>query len=430
MAENKNVEYLSTQEWQQWQTELLQSTLNNVYRRVPFYQHAFKKSAIEPSDIHSLDDLQRLPFTTRKDLSENYPYGLFARPLRDIVRIHTLRGSLQKPVVIGCTAQDLKHRHELAARLFKACGVDQDDIVQICLDQGLSTLGQELKESAEAVGALVIPPDPVPSPTQARVMMDFRTTVLVTTPSYAKRIVKEIEMGGLPLSALTLKIGIFVGERLSEEDKAFFREFMSINSYSSYGILEVSGPALAYECEMQEGLHIAMDHFIAEIVDPDTGQPLPQGEEGELVITTLTARANPLIRFRTGDLTHIMESPCKCGRTTMKIAPINGRCDNIISIRGIKIDPSEIGELIKICVPGEVPPYILVVHTENFLEKPEIWLAMNEQLFSGSLPQLHHLISRLEDAFEQKTGLSCKVRPREYRTIKPYLKKGEMVVWT
>ncbi len=428
MPGNKNVEYLSSQEWHQWQMELLQSTVNSVYRRVPFYQQAFKNAGIEPSDILSLNDLHKLPFTTRKDLSENYPYGLFARPLRDIVRIHTLRGTLQKPVVIGCTAQDLKHRRDLAARLFQTCGVTKEDIVQICLDPGLTTLGQELKESAEAVGALVIPPDPVPAPAQARVMMDFRTTVLVTTPSYAKRIVREIDAGSLPLGALTLKTGLFVGEQLSEEDRSFFKEFLSINSFSSYGILEVSGPALAFECEMQDGLHIAMDHFIAEIVNPQNGKSMPEGEEGELVVTTLTARANPLLRFRTGDLTRIIKEPCKCGRTTMRIAPISRRCDNIISIRGIKIDPGEVGELISEYVPGPVPPYILVIQTENFLEKLEIWLSINEEIFSGSLPQLHNLIARLEEAFEQKTGLSCKVRPREYRTIEPLLKKGRLVV--
>ena len=428
MAENKGIEYLSLQEWQQWQTELLQSTINNVYRRVPFYQKAFQNAGIEPSDIHSLADLHKLPFTTRKHLSENYPYGLFARPLRDIVRIHTLRGSLKKPVVIGCTAQDLKHRHDLTARLFQSCGVVPDDIVQICLDPGLSTLGQELKESAEKVGALVIPPDPVPAPAQARVMMDFKTTVLVTTPSYAKLIIREIESGNLPLGALTLKTGIFVGEKLTEEDRDFFKEFLSIAGFSAYGILEVSGPALAFECEAQEGLHIAMDHFLAEIVNPDSGEPLPDGEEGELVITTLTARANPLIRFRTGDLTHIIKEKCKCGRTTMRIAPISGRCDNVLSIRGIKIDPEEIGELISSVLGGHATAFLLVIRTENYVEKLEIWLAINEKLFSGSLPQLHNLLATLEESFAQKTGLSCKVRPKEYSTISPYLEKGQQVV--
>ncbi len=423
MQDNK-IEYLSVDAWRQWHTELLQSTVNRVYNRVPFYRKAMEKRGITPQDINSVEDLAKLPFTTRKDLSRNYPYDMFAVPLRDIVRIHTLRGSQAAPVVVGYTKQDLKHRIELTSRFLQACGVTPDDIVQICLDPGMAVLGQELKEGAEALGALVIPPDPVQTPAQMRVLVDFKTTVLITTPSYGRHLLGRLSDSQIPLAGLALRTGIFVAETLRDEVRRELEDTFSIKAVSGYGILEAVGPGMAYECEKRSGLHLALDHFIPEIIDPETGEDLPPGETGELVITTVTTRANPLLRFRTGDLTSLIDEPCPCGRTTWRMTPIQGRCDNLIYVRGIKIDPEELNSFLSSHLGGKTPAHLVVLKNDSHLEEVEIWIALEEGLFSGDLPELHRWIRRLETSFEEVMGLGCRIRPVELRTIKPHLDQG------
>lgn len=423
-----SAEYLSLEQWLQWHTELLQSTVNRAFNRVPFYRERMKQSAIKPDDIGSAEEISKLPFTTRDDISDNYPYGLFSVPLRDIVRIHTLRSGHVNPVARGLTVQDLRKRTELTARFFRAAGVCADDIVQICLDPGMALHGQDLKEGAESIGALVIPPDPVSTFTRLRIMADFKTTVLVTTPSYGRHLFEIFGEKNMSLAALNLKTVIFIGETLTDETRQFFEKELDVETRAAYGIFEASGPSMAYECSCKCGLHIAMDHVIPEIVDPATGVTVPEGEKGELVITTVTARANPLIRFRTGDVTSITKQICKCGRTTWRMMPVDSRCDNLLTVRGVKISAEQIKKLISDRAGGSTLPFLVVLNKWKHLTQIEILITVDETIFTGSLPQLHYWIRESEDAFQETLGISCRIRPVEFESIEPCLKNGNFAV--
>ncbi len=423
-----SVEYLSQEQWAQWHTELLQSTVNRAFSRVPFYKKRMQQAGISPDTIGSVEDIHRLPFTTRDDISDNYPYGLFSVPLRDIVRIHALRSGHANPVARGLTAQDLRKRTELTARFFKISGVGADDIVQICLDPGMALHGQDLKEGAENLGALVIPPDPVSTFTRLRIMADFKTTVLVTTPSYGRHLLEIFREKNMPLAGLNLKTVILIGETLTEETRTIFERELDVETRAAYGIVEASGPSMAYECHCKCGLHIAMDHVIPEIVDPSTGEPVPEGERGELVITTVTARANPLIRFRTGDITSITKEACVCGRTSWRMMPVESRCDNLLTVRGVKISKGQVRKLLSDRTGGVELPFLIVLHKWKHLTQIEILIAIDETIFTGSLPQLHRWIRQSEEIFQEALGISCRIRPVEFDSLEPCLQGGRFAV--
>ncbi len=423
-----SVEYLSQEQWAQWHTELLQSTVNRAFSRVPFYKERMRDAGVSPDDIGSVEDIVKLPFTTRDDISDNYPYGLFSVPLRDIVRIHALRSGHVNPVARGLTAQDLRKRTELTARFFKISGVGADDIVQICLDPGMALHGQDLKEGAENLGALVIPPDPVSTFTRLRIMADFKTTVLITTPSYGRHLFEIFKEKNMPLAALNLKTVILIGETLTDEVRTIFERELDCETRAAYGIFEASGPSMAYECHCKCGLHIAMDHVIPEIIDPKTAKPLPEGERGELVITTVTARANPLIRFRTGDITRITKQVCTCGRTSWRMMPVESRCDNLLTVRGVKISAGQIEKLISDRTGAGPLPFLVVLHNWKHLTQIEILIAIDEKIFTGSLPQLHRWVRQSEEIFQEAIGISCRIRPVELESIKPCLQEGRFAV--
>jgi phenylacetate-CoA ligase len=425
-----SIEYLSRDAWRQWHTELLQSSVNRAYGRVSFYRKIMDEQGVTPEMIRELDDITLLPFTTRNDLAANYPYGLFAVPLRDIVRIHTLRSSQRHPVVTGCTRQDIEHRKQLAIRFLDVCGVTQDDIVQICLDPGMSVLGDAIREAAEAMEALVIPTDPLSASERLDVMSDFRTTVLVTTPTYAMHLLFLVGQKAVPPVSLNLKKGIMLGETLDEEIRMKLEDGFGMEVRAAYGIMEATGPGMAYECEHKNGLHLAMDHVIPEIIDPDTGRAVPEGREGELVITTVWNRSNPLIRFRTGDMTSLETSLCPCGRTTWRIAPISGRCDNLVTVRGVKISPEKVKAVIKGASSGRELPFVVMLDERNRLVDIELHVAMDSEAFSGSLPQLHDWVRAVENCFEETIGVSCRVKPVELRSIQKWLDEGKLFVWS
>lgn len=405
----------------QLQLERLQSTVNRIYKRVPFYKETMDGSGVDPGDIMSLDDLARLPFTTHEAISRNYPYGLFAVPLRDIVRIHTLRGIDGTPVVLGYTSQDVSHRIELSRRFLETSGVTSDDIVQICLDPGMSVVAQDLKEGAESIGALVIPPDPISTEARIRVLADFKTTTLITTPSYGEYLFSRIEKDGPPIAALSLKRVVVVGEAMDVGLRARWMENFAIDTRAGYGITEIMGPGMAYECEALSGLHMAMDHFIPEIIDPESGEKLPNGMEGELVVTTITNRANPLIRFRTGDITRIIDSPCPCGSPLWRIEPIKKHKDQFTSIRGIKVGEKIIEYFLKETM-GTVPEYCLKIEKTQPLERLELKIALDPAHFTGSLPELHKFLRALEESFREIVGISCTIQPAEAKSIRELLK--------
>lgn len=425
---DNKIEYLSAEAWRQWHTELLQSTVNRAYERVSFYKNVMDEKGVRPDSIKTLEDLSSLPFTTRDDLAVSYPYGLFAVPLRDIVRIHTLRSAQRHPVVTGCTRQDIEHRKELGMRFLAVCNVTADDIVQICLDPGMSVLGNAIKEAAEAMEALVIPTDPISAAERLEILYDFKTTTLVTTPTYAMHLLYLLKNSKLPAVSLNLKKGIMVGETLSEDVRKSLEEGFGMEVRAGYGIVEASGPGMAYECKEKNGLHLAMDHFIPEIIDPGTRTTLQDGETGELVITTVQTRSNPLIRFRTGDITSLDKSMCPCGKTTWRIAPVSGRSDNLVTVRGVKISPEKIKSVINGVSNGFTPAFIVKLNEVNCVFDIELNVAMDNAGFSGSLPQLHDWIRDLEKSFEELIGVSCRVKPVELRSIGKWLEEGKLFV--
>ncbi len=425
--QNDKVEYLSPDAWRQWHTELLQSTVNRAWDRIPFYREAMESVGVSKDDIASIEDISKLPFTTRDDLSLNYPYGLFSVPLRDIVRIHTLRSAQANPVALGYTESDLRHRRSLSARFLAACGVTPDDVVQICLDPGMSNIWQDIREGAEQIGALVIPPDSISTGARLRVLADFKTTVLVTTPSYGQHLLSRLVRDRVPVASLSLKNAILVGETLTEDIRKEIEDGFSVDAWSGYGIFEALGAGMAYECKYRCGLHLAMDHFIPEVVDPDSGRPLPFGEQGELVVTTVTARANPLIRFRTGDLTSLAVEPCQCGRTTWRMMPVAGRCDNLVTLRGIRISPDHIANFISERAGGARLPCLMLLRRRDHLVTIELRIGIGVDNFSGSLPELHRWVREVEQAFEETMGVACRVKPVEAASIWSKLPEGSTI---
>jgi phenylacetate-CoA ligase len=430
------IEYTPLNELLQLQVELLQSTLNRVYNRVPSYRTAMDALKCTPEAVTSLADLARLPFTTREDLTANYPYGQFAVPLRDIIRLHTLSCGVSNPIVMGYTKQDVAHRQGLTCRFLSASGVTADDIVQICLDPGMAFLAQELKEAAEAMGALVIPPEPMAVQERLRILADFKTSTLITFSSYLQYLFAELAESGMHLANLSLKRVVLLDEHLDMDAREEMEREFAVDILCGHGILEAVGPVMAYECEKRNGLHLAMDHLIAEVVHPATGAVLPSGEKGELVITTLTTKANPLIRFRTGELTRILAEPCVCGRTTWRMEPVYERTDGLVQVRGLNISLDQVEAFVRHGLArlsrGQVSkavPHVMAVRKERFLERLELWIAITDEFFAGSLPLLHDWLREMEMDFEDAFGLACRMRPVELCTLQPYLNQGLRVVY-
>ena len=393
---NPQMETLPREEIEQVQIERLQSILNRAYRSVPFYRRVFEEQGIVPEDIGSLGDLARLPFTTKDDLRENAPYGMFAVPLRDIVRIHSSSGTTGRPTVVGYTRNDLIHWGELTARVLTAGGVTKEDIVQIAFDYGLFTGALGLHYGAEQIGATVIPASGGNGRRQIAMMRDYRTTALVCTPSYALYLSEEMKEMGLSPAELSLRVGLFGAEPWTDSMRSQIEERLSIRATDNYGLSEVMGPGVAGECEAKQGLHLFEDHFIAEIVDPDTGKSVPSGKTGELVLTTITKEALPLIRYRTGDITRLNIDPCACGRTMARMEKVSGRTDDMLIVQGINVFPSRI-ESILMEVEGTEPHYQLVVDRSGPLDELEVRVEVAEQLFSDEVRKLEALGNAIRD---------------------------------
>jgi len=397
--------------------ERLQSTLNRAYRNVPFHQQRLQQEGLDPSDIQSLDDLQHLPFTTRRHLSENYPYGLFAVPLRDIVRIHTAPGTRSNPTVSGYTRQDLHIWESMVATALRSSGVTPDDILQIRLDPGLATWGRDYQGGAEALGASVIPNTVLSIEKQRMVMRDYKSSVLVTTPSYAHQLAAYLVRKGLNRGDLSLKTLILVGEPASAAQRDDLEEKLHVRTWQHFGLSEVPGPALAYECENRSCLHVNDDHFLPEIIDPATGESLLPGAIGELVLTTLTTRAFPLIRFRTGDMARILPEACDCDCRLVRIEWRPERSDRLIRVRGVKIHEAQI--LAGIEAALGMPPQHACMFEKRYREETflEIWIAVDDALFSDEIKRLENRIKAVRDQVQEATGVPVIVRLKEKSSI-------------
>jgi len=413
---DREAEQMGRGELVQLQLERLQATLTRVYKNVTFYKKKFDAMGFLPEDCLSLEDLRRLPFTTRHDLARAYPYEMFAVPLREVVRIHSSTGSPGNPIVMGYTARDLRQWARLAARVLTAAGVDRDDVVQVTLSYGLLTSAFGLHYGVELLGASVIPTGPGGTARQLQIMRDYRTTVLVSTPGYARIIVDQLEKGGMDAKNLFLKVGLFAGEPWTEAQRNDLESRLFLKALDNYALSEAMGPGVAGECEHRAGMHLNEDHFLAEIIDPATGVVLPEGEMGELVLTTISREATPLVRFRTGDLTRLDYAPCQCGRTMARLSRIAGRSDNVVVVKGINIFPERVGQILA-GFTGEEPTYQLVVGREGELDFLEVRVEVREGLFFDKMTLQREMLQKLSHKLAQGIGVSSRVKLVEPNSI-------------
>lgn len=391
------------------QLERLQSTLTRVARNVPYYRRRFAELGVDPDEFRSLDQLQSLPFTDKSVLRDAYPYGMFAVPLREVVRLHGSSGTTGRPVVVGYTAGDLAKWTSLVARVLCAGGVTREDVVQIAFNFGLFTGGFGLFQGAQALGAAVVPASSGSTRRQVAIMQDFKTSVLVCTPSYALYLAQTLEEMGVNVNALSLRYGLFGGEPFSETARRNIEERLKLTATDNYGISEVMGPGVAGECLHQNGLHVNEDHFLVEIIDPATGEPVPFGEEGELVLTTLTKEAFPLVRFRTGDLTRLLPGTCPCGRTLVRMARVRGRADDMLIIRGVNVFPSQI-ENILLDVEGTTPYWRVRLEREKGLDKATVEVEASENVLFDRMREQQEFLGRIKKTLASGLGVSFEIK--------------------
>ena len=398
------------------QLERLQATVARLYDKVPFYRGRLDEAGIKPGDIKSLADLQHLPFTYKDDLRDNYPFGLFSVPMHDIVRIHASSGTTGKATVVGYTSGDIKVWADLVARTIVAVGGSPDDIVHVSYGYGLFTGGLGLHYGVEMLGATALPMSGGNTKRQIRMMMDFGSTILCCTPSYALNIAEVMDEMGIDRSAVKLKAGILGAEPWSDEMRAKIENRLSISAHDIYGLSEVVGPGVSIECSQKKGLHIFEDSFIPEIIDPASGEVLPPGERGELVFTNINKEGLALLRYRTRDISRLETGECPCGRTHVRMERITGRTDDMLIIRGVNVFPSQV-EIVLMQTPGLSPHYQLVVDRVDNLDVLEVQVEVSPELFSDEIKQLEELEKKIRDEVQSYLGVSVKVRLMEPRSI-------------
>jgi len=410
------------------QLKRLAATAERVYATVPFYKKKFDEYGIKPSSLKTLKDLQRLPFTTKIDLRDNYPFGLFAVPMEQVVRIHASSGTTGKPTVVGYTRRDINTWAELMARSLAAAGAHKNDIIHNAYGYGLFTGGLGVHYGAEKLGASVIPISGGNSKRQIIIMQDFGSTVLTCTPSYALFLAETAEEMGVDFKKLKLKVGIFGAEPWSERMRDEIERKLGIQAIDIYGLSEVIGPGVSIECiEAKRGLHIFEDHFIAEIIDPQTKEVLPYGQKGELVFTTITKEAFPLIRYRTRDISVLYPEPCKCGRNHVRMERVSGRSDDMLIIRGVNVFPSQI-ESVLMNIEGVEPHYLLFVDRQGNLDTLDLQVEVNEKVFSDEVKNLQSLGRRIEKEIKDLLGVSVGVKLVEPKTIQRSEGKAQRVI--
>jgi phenylacetate-CoA ligase len=405
----------------------LKEAVYRVYAFVPAYKAKFDAAGIKPDDINTLDDLKRLPFTSKQDLRDNYPFSLFAVPMSEVVRIHSSSGTTGKPTVVGYTRKDIDMWADLMARALTSAGGTKRSVVQVSYGYGLFTGGLGAHYGAERIGASVIPSSGGNTKRQIMLMQDFGTTLLACTPSYALFMAEVMEDMGVNPADLNLKAGIFGAEPWSENMRREIEKKLQIEAYDIYGLSEIIGPGVAIECPYKTGLHIAEDHFLVEIIDPVTEEVLPDGSQGELVITSVTKEALPLIRYRTRDLTTLNREKCECGRTHVRMQKVMGRSDDMVIIRGVNVFPSMV-ESVLLNVPGVEPHYLLIVERKGNLDLLEVQVEVSEHIFSDEVRKLEDLSKRISKDLESALGINAKVRLVEPKTIVRSEGKAQRVI--
>ena len=424
---DKEIETAPRYQMEELQSYRLSATVKRVYENVPHYRAKMDEAGIKPEDIKSLADLSKLPFTYKQDLRDTYPYGLFAVPAEEVVRIHASSGTTGKQIVVGYTQHDLDIWSDCTARALTAIGGSKSDFIHVSYGYGLFTGGLGIHYGVEKIGATVIPVSTGNTKRQIQVMKDFGSTILCCTPSYALYLGETLKEMGLTPDDLKLKAGFFGAEPWTEQMRKEIERNLGIKAYDIYGLSEISGPGVAFECPEQTGMHINEDHFIVEIIDPDTGEVLPDGEEGEVVFTCITKEAFPLIRYRTRDISVLSHDQCSCGRTFVKMAKPRGRSDDMLIIRGVNVFPSQI-ESVLLDLGQTAPHYQLIVDRKNNTDTFEILVEMSENMFSDSVKGLEEQEHRIQAAVESTLGIGAKVTLVEPKSIARSEGKAKRVI--
>ena len=422
----EEIECASREQITQWQNERLVKTVKHVYDNVELYRKRMDEAGVKPDDIKSIDDLKKLPFTYKQDLRDEYPYGLFATPLKDVVRLHASSGTTGKQIVVGYTRNDLDIWDDIAARQLYAVGADENDFVHVSYGYGLFTGGFGLHGGATKIGATAIPVSSGNTDRQVTILQDFGSSVLCCTPSYAMYIAETLEKKGIDPKTLNLKAGIFGAEPWTEEMRRQIEEKLNIKAYDVYGLTEIMGPCVSYECEAQSGMHVNEDHFIIEIINPETGEPLPYGEKGEIVFTCITKECCPFIRYRTRDIGVVTNEKCSCGRTFVKMTKPQGRSDDMLIIRGVNVFPSQIETvLLKM---GYSPNYKIFVDRVNNTDTLLVQVEMTEAIFSDTVTKIKEHEKALEAELRSLLGIGADVQLVAPNSIERSMGKAVRVV--
>lgn len=426
MIWNETKECMSRDEMTVLQSARLVKTVDRVYHNVPFYRKKMQQLGIEPGDIREIADLPKLPFTTKSDLRDNYPFGLFAVPQSEIVRVHASSGTTGKATVVGYTRRDLEIWSECVARALSMAGVTRDDVIQVAYGYGLFTGGLGAHGGAEKLGAMVVPMSTGNTKKLTTMMKDFGVTAIACTPSYLLHIAETLEEAG-DIPHIKLKAAVCGAEPWTENMRKQIENKLHINAHDIYGLSEVMGPGVACDCRFHKGLHVYEDHFLPEIIDPETLAPLPAGETGELVFTTITKEGLPLLRYRTRDLPSIDYTPCECGRTLARISRFKGRSDDMLIIRGVNVFPSQI-EAALLEMGETTPHYMMVVDRVNNLDTLEVQVEVEERFFSDEIKELEKLTKKIATVIQHAIGLAVKVKLVEPKSIERSMGKAVHVI--
>lgn len=427
MIWNEKIECASKEEMRSIQSKRLKDTVQRIYHAVPSYRSKMQDLGLTPHDIQSVNDLNKLPFTTKSDLRDNYPFGLFTVPMSEIVRLHASSGTTGKPTVVGYTRKDIQMWSEAVTRSLCMAGVHHHDIVQIAYGYGLFTGGLGLHYGTENLGASVIPISGGNTTKQIQLMEDFGSSVLCCTPSYALNIAEVMKEQGVDPHKLKLRVGIFGAEPWTEGMRKEIEAKLGLKAIDIYGLSEIVGPGVSCECEYQCGMHINEDHFLPEIIDPETLEPVAAGEMGELVFTTITKEGIPLIRYRTRDLTRLIYDKCQCGRTLVRMQKCKGRSDDMLIIRGVNVFPSQI-ETVLLQISEVEPHYLLVIEREGTLDSVTLMVEVQEQFFSDEVKKLQELRMKITRQLESLLGISVNVKLVEPKTIERTAGKAQRVI--
>ncbi len=427
MIWNPKKESMSRDEMHSLQSARLHATVKRVYHNVPFYRKKMQELDLEPGDIQSIDDLSKLPFTTKQDLRDNYPFGLFAMPKSQIVRVHASTGTTGKSTVVAYSRKDIDIFSEVVTRALVSAGVTAEDVIQIAFGYGLFTGGLGLHYGAENLGATVVPISGGNTAKQIQLLQDFGSTVLACTPSYAAYLFEALQESGADAGALPLRVGIFGAEPWTPAMKAKIEEGLKIKAFDIYGLSEIIGPGVSVGCDAGEWLHISEDHFVPEIVDPTFLKPMSEGQTGELVFTTITKEAMPLLRYRTRDLSSLNYAPCECGRTNARMSKIYGRSDDMLIIRGVNIFPTQV-ESILLEIPEAKPHYQLVVDRQGSLDTLEVQVEIDDSYFSDELVELSKINKKIKHKIESVLGISVILKLVESKTIARSEGKAKRVI--